>query len=147
MKRICLLDLNYTLVANQLESKSIRPFSKRMEAEEYRADLVEKIKDDHVIIITARPEYQKNETLSNIKRKITWIPNEAHFNDLMLEPHIIKESILKRFIFPKYGTDPDLYYAVESNAKTRAMYRKYGIEAVPYSEFIKSKEENQLELF
>lgn len=148
MKRICLLDLNYTLVANQLESKLIRPFSKRMEAEEYRLDLIDKVRNDCVIIITARPERQKGETLVNIERKTGWLPAESYFNDLLLEPHVIKELILQRFVFPKYGTDPSVYYAVESNAKTRAMYKKYGIEAVPYSEFIKDKEKtNQLELF
>ena len=39
MKNICLLDLNYTLVGNQADTRMLRPFSRRMEAEEYRADL------------------------------------------------------------------------------------------------------------
>ena len=33
MKRICLLDLNYTLVGNQKETRLLRPFSRRMDAE------------------------------------------------------------------------------------------------------------------
>ena len=43
MKNICLLDLNYTLVGNQADTRMLRPFSRRMEAEEYRADLIEDI--------------------------------------------------------------------------------------------------------
>lgn len=38
MKNICLLDLNYTLVGNQADTRMLRPFSRRMEAEEYRSD-------------------------------------------------------------------------------------------------------------
>ena len=56
MERICLLDLNYTLVSNQAATKTLRPFSRRLAAEEYRADLVEAVREDHVILITARPD-------------------------------------------------------------------------------------------
>ena len=62
---------------------------------------------------------------------------EVYFNDIDAEPHIFKESALKRFIFPKYGMDGSQFYAVESNPKTRTMYKRYGIHAEPYSEFIK----------
>ena len=136
-KRICLLDLNYTLVGNQMQTRMLRPFSRRMEQEEYRTDLIEAIKDDYVIIVTARPNYQQAETMANVLKKTGWKPAEVYFNDINGEPPAFKESALKRFIFPKYGTDGSKYYAVESNPKTRAMYAKYGIEAEPYSEFIK----------
>lgn len=69
MKKICLLDLNYTLVGNQAETRMLRPFSRRMEAEEYRRDLIDAIKDDYVIIITARPDYQMRQTMENIRRE------------------------------------------------------------------------------
>ena len=45
-------------------------------------------------------------------------------------------SALQRFIFPKYGEDGSLYYAVESNPRTRAMYAKFEITASPYEVFI-----------
>ena len=70
MKNICLLDLNYTLVGNQADTRMLRPFSRRMEAEEYRADLIEAIRDDYVIIVTARPDYQMKQTMENIKRSL-----------------------------------------------------------------------------
>lgn len=86
MKKICLLDLNYTLVGNQAETRMLRPFSRRMEAEEYRRDLIDAIKDDYVIIITARPDYQMRQTMENIRRKTGWQPQEWYFNDINAEP-------------------------------------------------------------
>ena len=138
-KRICLLDLNYTLVANQTETSKIKPFAKRLEAEEYRIDLLEAIKDDYVIVITARPNYLAKQTLDNIFKKTNWKPDEYYFNDINGQPPVFKESALKRFIFSKHGEEGSLYYAVESNPKTREMYAKYNIVAEPYNEFIKDK--------
>lgn len=136
-KRICLLDLNYTLVSNQADTRMLRPFARRMEAEEYRMDLLDAIKDDYVIIITARPIHQMEATMENIKKKTGWEPEEAYFNDIDAQPPTFKESALQRFIFPKYGADSSMFYAVESNPRTRAMYKRYGIEAAPYDIFIK----------
>lgn len=139
-KHICLLDLNYTLVSNQAETRLLRPFSKRLEAEEYRVDLIDAIRNDYVIIITARPDHQKEESLVNVRKKTDWQPQEAYFNDIDAEPPEFKESALKRFVFPKHGEYGKQYYAVESNPKTREMYAKYGIQALQYDQFIKSVE-------
>jgi len=109
-----------------------------MDAEEYRADLIDAIRDDYVIIITARPAYQMRQTMENIKRKTGWQPAEWYFNDIDADPPTFKESALRRFVFPKHGQDGAIYYAVESNPKTRAMYGRYGIQAKPYDVFIKS---------
>ena len=35
------------------------------------------------------------------------------------------------------------YLAIESNPKTRTMYKKYGIVAMPYEEFMKEGERNE----
>ena len=66
-RRICLLDLNYTLVSNQMDTRMLRPFSKRMEA----------IRGDYVIIITARPDYQRVQTMQNVLKKTGWEPVEV----------------------------------------------------------------------
>lgn len=154
--RIILLDLNYTLVSNQMQTRMIRPFASRLRAEEYRKDLVEAIKKNRVIIITARPSFQGSQSLENIKVKTGWQPMEAYFNDLNLDPPSIKESILQRFVFPKHGMDGKQYFAVESNPRTRAMYYRYGIPAEPYDKFIQrfpeivrtmTNDPAQLELF
>lgn len=134
MKRICLLDLNYTLVANQSATRLVRPFNARLSMEEYRLPLIDSVREDYVILITARPSYQGQETLANILHKTGWQPNEAYFNDLDLPPAQIKESILQRFVFPKHGENGSIYYAWESNPKTRAMYARYGIDAHPYKD-------------
>ena len=144
--KIILLDLNYTLVSNQRQTRNIRPFKERLKYEMYRKDLIEAISDNYVIIITARPAYQGDDTLVNLEEKAGFKPNEAYFNDLDFAPPQIKESILKRFVFPRFGTDGSRYFAVESNPKTRAMYAQYGIAAEPYELFIKrfvSKQEGE----
>lgn len=138
-RKICLLDLNYTLVSNQVETKYLRPFSRRMEHEEYRMDLIDAVKDDYVIIITARPIHQMAATMENIKKKTGWEPEEAYFNDIDAQPPAFKESALQRFVFPKYGDDGSQFYAVESNPRTRAMYKRYEIEANPYDVFISKR--------
>lgn len=154
--RIILLDLNYTLVSNQEKTRMIRPFEARLRAEEYRRDLIEAIKGNRVIIITARPSYQRMQSLENIQKKTEWQPMESYFNDLSLDPPAIKESILERFVFPKYGRDGKQFFAVESNPRTRAMYYRHGIHAEPYDKFIQrfpeivmtmTKDPAQLELF
>lgn len=76
--------------------------------------------------------------MENIKRKTGWQPAEWYFNDIDADPPTFKESALRRFVFPKHGQDGAIYYAVESNPKTRAMYGRYGIQAKPYDVFIKS---------
>ena len=135
-KRIILLDLNYTLVSNQAETRMIRPFSTRLEAEEYRTDLVEKIRKEFVTMITARPHDQKKETMLNLFRKTAWKPQEAYFNDLGLEPPAFKEFVLTHAVFPEHGNEPDRYLAIESNPETRAMYQRHGIRAMTYEEFL-----------
>lgn len=142
MKRICLLDLNYTLVGNQKETRLLRPFTRRMDAEEYRADLIDAIRGDYVILITARPDRQQAETLANIQCKTGWMPQEWYFNDIDAWPPAFKKSALQRFIFPKHGVDGSRYYAVESNPRTRAMYAKFGIAASPYETFIREGRSN-----
>lgn len=137
MDKICLLDLNYTLVGNQAETSLLRPFSRRVEAEMYRLDLIEAVRNDYVIIITARPDYHAAITMQSIRKKTGWKPDEVYFNDINAYPPAFKESALKRFIFPKHGQDASIYYAVESNPKTRTMYARYGIKAQPYEVFIR----------
>jgi len=146
--KICLLDLNYTLVSNQMESRNVRLFSHRMQAEEYRMDLIHAIEKDYIILVTARPQYQMQETIQNIMKKTGWTPNEMYFNHINEMPPQFKEYALKQFIFPKHGNHAEQYYAIESNPKTRTMYSKYGIKAEPYEKFIKIiNQAEQMSLF
>jgi len=129
-KQIILLDLNYTLVSNSRENRYTRPYQKKIKNEEYRKWLIDLIRDEYVILITARPEYQKELSLENISRELAgWQPHEAYFNELDQRPPSCKERILNEYIFPIHGKDAH-YFALESNPSTKRMYRKYDIPSI-----------------
>ena len=127
---IYLLDLNYTLIANSPSrgTRPIRPFIRQIEEEEYRQWLVELLRPHKVILITARPDRYRESTLQRIKKKTGWSPMDAYFAEIRFRPHLIKEHLLKTYIFPKYGISG--YYGFESNPMTRGMYLQYGICSV-----------------
>ena len=124
---IILLDLNYTLVSNSLTKKS--PFIKQIEGEEYRKWLIELVKPYMTILITARPQHHRNQTLQSILDKTGWHPQDAHFNAYNLRPPQAKERMLIDLIFPRYGRE-SAYLAIESNPRTRIMYAKYDISSI-----------------
>ncbi|MDX2231336.1 MAG: hypothetical protein NW220_16990 [Leptolyngbyaceae cyanobacterium bins.349] len=124
---IILLDLNYTLVANSTVKKS--PFSKQIEGETYRDWLIELVKPFPTILITARPQKYQAQTLESIISKTGWQPQDSYFNAYNLRPPQAKEKILLDSIFPRYGRDT-AYLGIESNPRTRTMYRKYGIQSI-----------------
>ena len=127
---IYLLDLNYTLVANSppFGAKPIRPFVRQIEQEEYRQWLVELLRPHKVILITARPERYQEVTLKRIEAKTGWSPMDAYFGQIRDRPHNIKEDLLLNYVFPKYGRDG--FFALESNPRTKAMYRRYSISSI-----------------
>lgn len=129
-KTIILLDLNYTLVGNSSEIKYIKPYQKKIMSEKYREWLVELIKDYYVILITARPDYQKKATFDSFKQKLNgWLPEELYFQEENDRPPIAKEKLLKKYILPKHGLE-NSYLAIESNPRTKKMYEKYHIPSV-----------------
>lgn len=129
--KVILLDLNYTLVANSEQRKS--PFAKQIAAEEYRIDLIEHVKDNLVILMTARPIKYCYPTLKNIIVKTGWTPNDYYFNYHFLPPHIFKEKVLMEHLLEKYQVKD--MFAIESNSYTRKMYAKYEIASMTYEEF------------
>ena len=133
---IILLDLNYTLVENSDEK--LKPFINQIEAERYRAWLVNLIKPHHVILMTARPKIHHAATITSIEHKTGWQPDEAYFNAYGLAPPLAKERMLKEHVLPRWENSKD-FLAIESNPQTRAMYARYGI----WSENIKAGEEWQ----
>lgn len=133
--RIILLDLNYTLVKNSYQKK--HPFARQIDEEQYRAELINAIRKEFVVMITARPIQHKLLTLKSIVNKTNWLPANSYFNDTLLPPPLFKERILKKYFLPNYNTNELL--AIESNPKTRAMYNKYNIRAVTFQEFLEAK--------
>lgn len=125
---IILLDLNYTLVSNS--TQKLKPFVRQIEQETYSLDLLNRIKDKTVILVTARPQIHKARTLQSIKKKIGWQPEDAYFNEWFLPPPACKRKALEDYIYPKFGANPESYVAIESNPSTRSMYEKQGIVAL-----------------
>lgn len=130
--RIILLDLNYTLVSNS-EIK-INPFENQIKKEQYRTDLIYALRNDYVVLITARPERYKKQTLDSLKRKAGFTPHSTYFNGVNLPPPQCKEYYLKNNLLNAYNKDAML--AIESNPRTRAMYKRYNIKVVTYKEFM-----------
>lgn len=61
---------------------------------------------------------------------LNWTPDECYFAEFNADPPTVKEHVLTKLLFPKYGTDPRRYLAVESNADTHKMYWRYGINGL-----------------
>jgi len=124
-----LLDLNQTLVDREKDAPRIRPFELQIECETYRQWLVDILKNQYVILITARPYKYKQMTLNRIKELTGWSPHEAYFAEIRSWPHFKKEHLLKKYILPRMGNET--FFGIESNPKTRAVYERYGIDSAP----------------
>lgn len=135
-----LVDLNYTLVGNSPKwgEPRITPFSRQIELETYRQWLVDFLRDKYAILITARPARYKEQTLARIFSQTNLQPQEAYFAEISATPPEIKEDLLLRYIFPKHGRNGADFFGIESNPKTRTMYRKYGILSQSQADLQKS---------
>ena len=130
---IILLDHNYTLVSNSHQRRS--PFTRQIDIETYRDWLLDLLRDRRVILITARPEKYREPTLASIRAKTGWQPEAAYFNEAGLMPPLAKKRALERHIFPRFGgPGQTVYFGVESNPKTRAMYDRFAIPSVTAAE-------------
>ncbi len=89
--KVFLLDLNYTLVSNS--EIIIKPFSKQIQNEEYRVDLINVLKEEYVILVTSRPDKYKQKTLTHLRKVTGWNPRLAYFNDYNLSSPEFKERI------------------------------------------------------
>ena len=132
--KIILLDLNYTLIANSKEIKTM-PLDKKIKSQKYELDLIELIKDNYVILITASPYKRSHKILRDIKEKTGFEPNESYWN-FGGQPPQVKKYWMENEVIPQHGDDGDKYLAIESNPATRRMYKKLGIEARPKGDFI-----------
>jgi hypothetical protein len=125
---IILLDLNYTLVANN-PARGTTPerMEKRLANEQYRQWLVELVRAHTVVLMTARPETWMIKTLDRIEEQTGWRPQNAYFAPRgWWHPPAIKEHLLKKNVFPTYGGIAH-YMAIESNPRTRGMYARLSI--------------------
>lgn len=87
-----LLDLNQTLVDREKDAPRIRPFELQIECETYRQWLVELLRNEYVILMTARPYKYKWATLERIETLTNWQPQEAYFGEIRSYPHVKRNS-------------------------------------------------------
>ena len=133
--KIILLDLNYTLIANSKEIFNY-PLDKKIKSQKYELDLIELIKDNYVILITASPYRRSHKILRDLKEKTGFVPDESYWNFGGKQPPEVKKYWMESEIIPQHNVNVDKYLAIESNENTRRMYGKLGIEARPKGDFI-----------
>jgi hypothetical protein len=128
---IILLDLNYTLcdVAKGAELPATRHFFQHIQRETYRQWLVDLLRPEKVLLITARPQKWELETKWSIWNKTHWQPEACFFNGSGQRPPAFKDWTLRYTLFPQFGKDPANYFAIESNPLTREMYAKRGVRS------------------
>lgn len=129
--RIVLMDLNVALSSNfqEMRNYGFEDFVKNHE--KYRKWMVELLRPEFVILITARNIKWAIPTLKRIADETEWQPDVALFNDTGYDGQdapMIKHHQLINHVFKNYGDDPSIYHAIESNSSTRSMYRKHGID-------------------
>ena len=132
--KIILLDLNYTLISNSWNIRFDK-LPQKIYNRKYEHELVELIKDNYVILITASPYETSFDSLKHIKENTDLEINESYWN-FNKRPHELKKYWMETAVLPTHGYDTDKYLAIESNATTRAMYKKLGIEARSKRDFI-----------
>ena len=132
--KIILLDLNYTLIANSWAIRRDR-LPQKIYNRKYEHELVELIKDNYIILITASPNYTSSDSLKHIEESTDLKIDESYWN-FGKRPPELKRYWLEKAVLPKHGNDPNKYLAIESNPKTREMYAEFGIDARPKSDFI-----------
>lgn len=132
--KIILLDLNYTLIANSREIRNM-PLDEKIKSQKYELDLINLIRDNYVILITASPYKRSFKILRDIKEKTGFVPDESYWN-FGAQPPQVKKYWVESEVMLKHGEDTGKYLAIESNPATRRMYNKLGIEARPKTDFI-----------
>lgn len=154
MKPIILLDLNYTLVGNSDDPTNNVRYPARIIRQTYRRWLIDLIRPYRVFLITARDVRWRTHTLADLKAKEGWLPERDYWNTHDLEPPDCKQKHLQETLFPEFGVSvsiPDKdsllgetrkvspFFAIESNASTRAMYKRFGIPSTR-CEWIKDRQ-------
>lgn len=133
-QRILLLDLQHCLIENARELPWPATAA-GVQRERYRHWLVDLALTRQTVLITVRSAALEGVTLEHIRLETGWSPDLACFNphEFMTAP-VWKHRALRDKVYPAYGSHPGQYWAIESNAKTREMYAREGIEAVHWKD-------------
>ena len=131
--RKILMDLNVALSSNFAEMRQHHMATFVKSVETYRDWMVDLLRDEYVILITARDQRWANDTLRRIHQETGWTPQEAWFNDTGISGQYapkVKKALLHSYVFPQHGMQVSQYLAIESNSETRKMYQSLGIRAI-----------------
>ena len=99
--KIILLDLNYTLIANSKEIRTM-PLDKKIKSQKYETDLINLIKDNYVILITASPYRRSHKILRDLKEKTGFEPDESFWN-FGRQPPALKKYWMENEVIPQHG--------------------------------------------
>lgn len=132
--KIILLDLNYTLISNSWQIRHDK-LPQKIFNRKYEHELIDLIKDNYIILITASPYYTSYDSLKHIEENTDLKIAESYWN-FGKRPPELKRYWLEKAVLPTHGNNPDKYLAIESTEDTRAMYAEFGIEARPKGDFI-----------
>ena len=111
------------------------PLDEKIKNQKYESELIDLIKNNYVILITASPYKRSHKILRDIKEKTGFVVDESFWN-FGRQPPVLKKYWVETEVIPHHGEDMDKYLAIESNPATRRMYKKLGIEARPKGDFI-----------
>lgn len=91
--KIILLDLNYTLISNSWAIK-YKKLPEKINKRQYEHELIELIKDNYIILITASPYYTSYDSLKHIEENTDLKIAESYWN-FGKRPHELKRYCLK----------------------------------------------------
>ena len=135
---IYLLDLNYTLA--EKVSINFQNFTYDVSKDKYRNDLVQKLKNERVFLITARTENYKDETIEKIKKETDLQIERFYFKPLnkkFQKVEFFKSDIVKQLFLE--GFNPEDFFGIESNVNTRNEYLKLNVKSLDYKNFMKEE--------
>lgn len=125
-----LLDLHRSLITNYNERRV--PFVQQIKNEVYHLDLINALRAEKVLLMSARPMQYRDITLKNILDQTGYQPDFAYFNEFGQAPHICKERLLRKYILPLHQRA----IAIETDPSTRKMYATHGIPSLTAGEYL-----------
>jgi lipopolysaccharide/colanic/teichoic acid biosynthesis glycosyltransferase len=132
---VILLDLNSTYAANASQVHVMQRGIYNVQQEFYRSWLTAMLRHRTVVMLTSRPSKYQEETMKRIFDIEGWTPGLAVFNAWFLPASDAKLKMLRDTVYPLFGEPvPGRYVAIESNIKTRAMFKQQAIPAYTQQE-------------
>ena len=109
---------------------------RKLNPQKYEKDLIELIKDNYVILITASPYKRSYKILRDIKEKTGFVPDESYWN-FGGQPPEVKKYWMENEIIPQHGDDTTKYLAIRIQSKNKKNVPEIRrLEARPKTDFI-----------